>query len=175
MKGLLGSYAKNLGTLKLEPGRGKLGAELPYTVEVWCNQSCSDIDYVTVLVNRTPVTGVVQIDRAKEKTAVTIFGCNLGYQFTVGRKPVELVVNVQIPYMPITSNGKEPDLELFKHDIQDAIATAARRCQRANPSIKGTTQNNVILDNLAMAIGHSSGSGVYRFSQIGRASCRERV
>jgi hypothetical protein len=77
---------------------------------------------------------------------------------------VDLTINVQIPYMPITSNGKEPDLEQLIGAIGRAIRTAAKRCQRANPSSKGTRQNQVILDNLASAIGHASGSGRYRFS-----------
>jgi hypothetical protein len=163
-KGLSGSYAKVINTLDLEPGRGSLVAKLPYTVEAWCNASCDGEDHLNVLVNRTPVTGEVQIGRNKEKTSVTIFGCNLGYAFTVGRKPVDLIINVQIPYMPITSNGKEPNLELFIDDIRVAVQAAARKCQRANPSSKVTSQNKVILDNLARAIGHASGSGIYRFS-----------
>lgn len=162
--GLSGSYAKEDGTLDQEPGRGSLGAKLPFTVEAWCNRSCDEEDYLTVLVNRTPVTGVMQIERSKEKTAVTIFGCNLGHRFTVGRKPVDITINVQIPYMPITSNGKEPDLELFLDAIRNAVRKAAKKCQLANPSSKGTSQNEVILENLASAIGHASGSGKYRFS-----------
>jgi hypothetical protein len=119
---------------------------------------------VTVLVNRTPVTGSVQIQRCKEKTCIGIFGCNLGHKFTVGRKPVDLIINVQIPYMPIMSNGKEPNLVLFLEAISQAVQQAAQKCQRANPSSKDTCQNDVILDNLGRAIGHASGSGKYRFS-----------
>src|SRR5262249_15300869 len=59
------------------------------------------------------------------------FGCNLAYPFAVGKKPVNLTINVQIPYMPITSNGKEPDLELFIKDITATVEAAANRCQRA--------------------------------------------
>lgn len=162
--GLEGSYAKEVGILKLSSGRGSLGAELPYTVEVWCNRACDGKDYVNVLVNRTPVTGNVKIQRSKDKTEVSVFGCNLGHRFTVGRKPVDIIINVQIPYMPITSNGKEPDLQQFLGALSRAITAAAKRCQRANPSSKGTSQNEVILDNLAQAIGHASGTGQYRFS-----------
>jgi hypothetical protein len=131
-KGPRGSHAKVLGTLDLAPGRGSLHVMLPYTIEAWCHRPASGQDRVTVLVNRTPVTGDVQIERAESKADVTIFGCNLGYRFSVGRKPVDLTINVQIPYMPITSSGKEPDLELFREDLQEAVEAAARRCQRAN-------------------------------------------
>jgi hypothetical protein len=45
---------------------------------------------------------------------------------------VNLTVNVQIPYMPITSNGKEPNLREFLHDLREVIEKAARKCQRVN-------------------------------------------
>src|SRR5262249_29113214 len=36
---LPGSYAKQLGTLNLEPGRGGIASRLPYTIEVWCRRA----------------------------------------------------------------------------------------------------------------------------------------
>jgi hypothetical protein len=144
---LPGSYAKRLDSLTLQPGRGNFSAQLPYTVEVWCQRrSAGDRDVATILVNRTPVTGDVSIARAVKKSGVTIFGCNLGFNFTVGREPVAITVNVQIPYMPITSNGKEPDLAPFIDDIGSAVETAARKCQRANRS--GENQSRGILPRL---------------------------
>src|SRR5262249_34801112 len=41
-------------------------------------------------------------------------------------------INVQTPYMPITTNGKEPDLEQFLDDISTVVERAARKCQQAN-------------------------------------------
>jgi hypothetical protein len=131
-KWLQGSHAKELGTLKLERGRGSLGAELPYTVEAWCQPSRRSEDEVTILVNRTPVTGDVMIHRGEKKTNVVIHGCNLGYEFTVGQKRISLTINVQIAYMPITSNGKEPNLELFIGPMTRTVEAAARKCRRAN-------------------------------------------
>jgi hypothetical protein len=131
-KSLPGSYAKALGTLTLKPGRGDISAELPFTVEAWCERAAGEKDRVTLLVNRTPVTGNVSIQRQPELAEVAIFGCNLGYRFTVGKKRVAPVVNVQTPYMPLTSNGKEPDLEPFVSEITAAIEKAAKKCSRAN-------------------------------------------
>jgi hypothetical protein len=142
-KWLPGSHAKALGTLNLKPGRGRLCAELPYTVEAWCRPSNDGRDHVAVLVNRTPVTCDTQIQRCQERANVTIFGCNLGYQFTVGRKPVGITINVQTPHMPITSNGKEPDLEQFLADLRKAVNGAANKCQRANRAREA--QSNGIL------------------------------
>src|SRR5262249_15626996 len=50
-----GKYAKRTGTLTVNPGRGGLAAELPYTVESWCYPLSDERDHVVVLVNRTPV------------------------------------------------------------------------------------------------------------------------
>jgi hypothetical protein len=131
---LPGKHAKALGVLDLDAGRGRLSAKLPYTVEAWCEPSTDGKDHVVMLVNRTPVTGDVEIQRTGEKTEVAIFGCNLADRFTVGKKPIGLTINVQIPYMPITSNGKEPDLGLVISDLYEVIEKAARKCQRANPT-----------------------------------------
>jgi hypothetical protein len=131
-KVLQGHHAKAYGVLDQGPGRGSLHATLPYTVEAWCKRPSGDKDCVTILVNRTPVTGAVKITRRREKADVTIFGCNLGHRFTVGKKAVDLTINVQVPHMPITSNGKEPDLALFLGLIRAAVAKAATKCQRAN-------------------------------------------
>lgn len=163
-KEIHGSYANALGTLELKPGRGTLSALLPYTVEAWCNPSEEGKDSLIVLVNRTPVTGPVHVERSKEKTLLSLFGCNLGHRFTVGRKPVNLVINIQIPYMPITSTGKEPDLNRFLPDIAKVVTKASRKCQKANPSSKNINQNDVIYAHLPNAIAHASGSGKYRFS-----------
>jgi hypothetical protein len=159
-----GAWAKITGSHSLRPGRGKLGAELPFTVEAWCRRPTDARDAVTMLVNRTPVASDVTIERLKEKTNVGVFGCNLAHKFAVGRKPVDLVLNVQIPYMPITSNGKEPDLKHFIKEIAAAIEKAAARCQRLAPAAKPPKQNDLILGHLPASIEHAGGAGEYRFS-----------
>jgi hypothetical protein len=131
-KHLPGHHAKALGVIDLEPSLGSLAAELPYTAEAWCDRPADGKDRLAILVNRTPVAREVHVQRDHDKAWVTIFGCNLGYSFKVGRKPVSLTINVQAPHVPITSTGKEPDLELFLDDIMAAVEGAARKCQRAN-------------------------------------------
>jgi hypothetical protein len=138
---LPGFYAKQLGTLTLEPGRGDIACVLPYTIEAWCRRpdDGGEFDGLQLLVNRTPTVGAKQFYRGRTRKAdATISGCNLGdgygLQVTVGQKAVHLTINVQVPYMPITSNGKEPDLALFADDILTAVESAARKCQRADPA-----------------------------------------
>ncbi len=119
---------------------------------------------MTVLVNRTPVTGEMSIERGRKQTDVIIFGCSLDHTSNVGRKPISLVLNIQTPHMPIMSDGKAPDLELFLESIEAAIVQAARRCRQANPSPRGSRQKQVILDQLELGIAHASGDGKYRYS-----------
>jgi hypothetical protein len=160
-----GHHAKSYGTLTMNVVRGKLAAELPYTVEAWCSPlEAGDGDEAVVLVNRTPVTGNVDLTRESEKTHVALFGCNLGHKFRVGRKPVSVTINVQTPHMPITSDGKAPNLRLYVEAIADVIESAARKCQRANPSAKGRPQARAILDHLEEDL-VKAGGGKSRFSQ----------
>jgi hypothetical protein len=161
-KAFAGHYRNHRGTLRLEPGRGSIVAQLPCTVEAWI--SPSDKDRIQVLVNRTPITGDIDIQREKKRDHVGIFGCGLHHRFKVGAKPVDITLNIQIPFMPITTDGKEPNLYLFFASISQVIEKAARSCQRANATPRGeATHKANILDNLERAIGHASG-GQYRFS-----------
>jgi hypothetical protein len=128
---LPGKYAKAKDTLDLAPGRGSLAAAVPYTVEAWCDGSPWG-DRVTILVNRTPVACEVGCWRAEAKAELVISGCNLRHRFTVGKVPVKITISVQAPYVPLTSTGKEPDLEPFLGDIMEAVEAAARSYQRAN-------------------------------------------
>jgi hypothetical protein len=66
------------GVKRLEPGRGSIVAELPFTVETWI--SSSDEDRIDVLVNRTPVTGDVDVERWRKKDHIAkckhVYRCN---------------------------------------------------------------------------------------------------
>jgi hypothetical protein len=131
-KHLPGTYAKKLRMLDLPPSRGSVGARLPVTIEAWCHPADGG-DALQVFVNRTPVTGEISIHRnQKSKADVAIFGSNLSHRFTVGRREVDLTINVQTPSMPITSTGKEPDLKPLARDIIEVVESAAAKCQRAN-------------------------------------------
>jgi hypothetical protein len=81
---------------------------------------------------------------------------------------IEIVLNVTTPYCPITTDGKEPDLEPFVDEIFDAIDRAIGKARRALP--KNTeegriTQKSVVLENLDEAVAHASGNGKHRFNE----------
>ena len=65
--------------------------------------------------------------------------------------------------MPITSDGKEPNLEPFLDAICDAVAKAVRKARRPERQ-EGMTQKDVVLDNLDDVIAEVSGEEGYRFN-----------
>jgi hypothetical protein len=136
-------------------------AAIPFVVEAWAVESASM--GLIACVNRTPVTG--NIDAARNRRAVNLFGC--GLRHTVAEAPKEanfdIRLNVITPYMPITSDGKEPDLRPFVDAISDAVSKAVRKARR--PYVKGITQKDVVLDNLDDVIAEVSGDEGYRFNE----------
>jgi hypothetical protein len=99
------------------------------------------------------------------KRDINMFGC--GITHTIAEAPKDkhfaITLNVITPYMPITSDGKAPNLEIFLDAIQRAASSAVRRAHR--PGAAGQTQKSVVLDNLADAIAKVSDNGQYRFNQ----------
>ena len=109
---------------------------------------------------RSPATSTP----ARDKRDIDLFGCGLHH--TVAEAPKDkhfaIRLNITTPYMPITSDGKEPDLEPFLDEICDAVAKAVRKAHR--PDAKGMSQKDVVLDNLDDAIAAVSGEEGYRFN-----------
>ena len=159
------AYSKVEGTFTVNPGQGDLQATVPYLLEVWAAPNYEH--QLTVCVNRTPITAEVEITRSEEKKIVGIFGCGLQHGAEVGRKSLEFLLNVTTPYMPITSDGKAPDLSHFHYDIISTLEKAARSVRRNSPlsaSDKKCSQKNVVLHHLNQAIEKASGGGLYRYS-----------
>jgi hypothetical protein len=113
-------------------------------------------------VNRTPVTGDIHAHHYRRD--IDVFGCGLGD--TVAETPKDanfsIWLNITTPYMPITSDGKEPNLQPFLDAICDAVTKAVRKARR--PNAKGMSQKDVVLDNLEDAIATVSGEEGYRFN-----------
>ena len=76
----------------------------------------------------------------------------------------DIRLNVVTPYMPITSDGKEPDLKRFVSAISDAVSKTVRKARRPTARAEGTSQKDVILDNLDDVIAEVSGEEGYRFN-----------
>lgn len=157
-----------------ELGRFRRGqtspAEIPFIVEAWADvrPSSSELADLTVAVNRTPITGEVQLYRRTKNWE--IWGCNLYHELEFPRGSYRIWINITSPFVPITTDGKEPDLEPFANAIAAAITKAARRARRELPAERENSQTRksqkqVILESLPIAIEKTSGGGQFRFSQ----------
>jgi hypothetical protein len=148
-------YAKECGGAAL--GSGEPRAEVPFVVEVWARKvggnKGTDAIAVSVLVNRTPITA--EVSAFRDSDGLNLMGAGLShYCADVPKKGLfRLRVNLITPYCPITSDGKEPDLEPFAGSILLAISNAMRKAQRAAPKDKKVSQKDVVLDHLDDARG----------------------
>jgi hypothetical protein len=156
------SYAKVTGKYVQQAARGDQHAEIPFVLEAYAE--ISDRAAFQVSVNRTPITGTVEA--YYDKDSLYILGCGLENKLTVGRRPIRVCINILTPHMPITSDGKAPDLHPFLSGIRRALQKAIRRAKKgmaATGEVKATTKE-IILGCLEEAIDKTSGSAKHRFS-----------
>jgi hypothetical protein len=163
------SYAIAYGEAKF--GMKPLEAMVPFAVEAWAVKAATITakasiarNVVSVSVNRTPIAADFTLRR--DKTDLNLFGC--GLRHTVAKTPqggdLTLWLNVMTPYMPITSDGKEPNLEPFVDAIADAAGKAVRKARGVSAS--GKSQKDVVLDHLDEVIDIVSGGALrYRFNE----------
>jgi hypothetical protein len=162
-----GGYGKACGVRTDGPFDGR-AALLPFVVEAWCRPTAGLS--ITMCVNRTPVTADVWVTQDNNDTTCRrIYGCNLAYAFHAGRgKSFDLLVNVRTPFMPITTEGKEPDLDAIHGEIVEAIEQAVRRSHKPRPpgpDGKKRTIKQFIIDILPAAAEEASGGGRTRYGQ----------
>ncbi|AOZ93616.1 ATP-binding protein [Paenibacillus crassostreae] len=152
------SYYNSNDQFTVPTGRGMYGAEIPFAVEAW-------IDFDTpagldVLINKSPITGQMNLYRGKKDMVIS--GCGLFEN--INMKLAHIVINIITPYMPIVSDGKEPDLKPMKDAIVQAVTKAASKAKRSLPKETRKSQKDIILNNLQAAIDKASGNGRLPFS-----------
>jgi hypothetical protein len=134
---------------------------LPVFVEVWAGSASGAS--AQLYVNRTPAP--VELEAHHGKSDLNLFGCGLSHGFTVGKKPVGVHINIVTPFMPITSDGKAPDLTAFVDIIGGCVRKAVGRAKKLKSGVtKEDTQKAVIVRNLPESISKAGGGGQYRFS-----------
>lgn len=142
-------------------------AHIPYRVEAWAGRKERAPDSATLYVNRSPTLVDLAAYRGQSsRMDIGVFGAQLRHAITVGQAPVDVVLNVTTPYMPITSQGKEPDLTEFAASIITATVKATRRTkgQRVHSISQRVSKKDAVLAVLETAIEHASGGGRYRYS-----------
>ena len=124
-----GTYAVGEGEIEITSARGDLDATIPFVVEAFVSvnergKSGDDIR-LDIAVNKTPMTADARAMHRthQRKNYVVIFGAGLSHRVVdVGRIYLrEIVLNIITPYMPITSDGKAPDLMAFLPVIRETI------------------------------------------------------
>jgi hypothetical protein len=153
-----GAYAITHGEITL--GNVGLLATIPFAVEAWALLSDDDKSAAVVSVNRTPVAAQFSLQR--DKSELNLFGCGLANTVAKTQSAIILRLNITTPYMPITSDGKEPHLELFLAAIQDAVSKAVRKVRR--PGAGAVSQKDVVSEHLPEVIDAVAGPDRYRFN-----------
>jgi hypothetical protein len=138
-------------------------AEIPFVVEAWAKKT-EGKTRLTACVNRTPITG--QLNASRYKRDIDAFGC--GLEDTIATAPIgmqfDIWLHITTPFMPITSDGKAPDLLYFHDEIEKALSKAVRQAHRPESSAR-VSQKDITLDNLDDVTAEVSGDGRYRFNQ----------
>ena len=109
-------------------------AMIPFVVEAWVRvdpKGKSEAGVVHLFVNRTPIIEEILLHR--DKDGFGLFGCGLHHEIVLPKGKYDITVSIITPYMPITTEGKQPDLTHFVRQIRTAVATAAKRARKAIP------------------------------------------
>ena len=128
-------YAREENFVALGPREPQ--ADVPFVVEAWAETATPDKDddgmSIDVYVNRTPITGEVNVFRRSKE--LVVWGCGLDEEIETPTKKgaFALTFNVTAPHVPITTDGKEPDLSPFAEPIVAAIESAIKRAHRRAP------------------------------------------
>jgi hypothetical protein len=154
-------YGYALSTGIVQFGAAEPYAQIPVVVEAFAREA-ADMNLI-VCVNRTPIAGDIYASR--DKRDLDIYGCGLHHAVAQAPKDKEFTIwlHIMTPYMPITSDGKEPNLEPFRSEVEKAVATAVRKAQRPSGGSK-RSQKDIVLDNLDEVIADVSGEEGYRFN-----------
>ena len=159
-------YAKKIGALTTTPARGGYKGDVPVVVEAWAVKlDKSDSPEARIFVNRTPITARVNCGmRGGGKGEMWITGCGLNHYFPCGRTPMQVTLCVTAPYMPITTDGKEPNLQPIFDLVTEAIKSATRKAKLATSAGRQESKASMIGSVLGDAINKASDYRAHRFS-----------
>ncbi|MDX2301433.1 MAG: hypothetical protein NW226_01480 [Microscillaceae bacterium] len=165
------AYHKTYSTLALKTTKGKFDAEIPLVIEAYA--ASDGRGQGQFFVNKTPITGDVDVSYYEKR--ISLYGCGLSRNIEVAKIPENpsFWVNIITPYMPIVSNGKEPDLLALEDSVTEAIRKVASQLKKhgdpeRNPFLfeqdKAPSQKKIVIEHLDTAIDKASGKGQYRYS-----------
>ncbi|NJO01343.1 MAG: hypothetical protein HC880_06315 [Bacteroidia bacterium] len=122
------AYVRTLSSFTLKTTKGKFDAVIPAGVEIYGR--ADGLGRRQVFVNKTPTTGDVDISYYEKR--INLYGCGLSQVLECPRLAPNpsFWVNVMTPYMPIVSNGKEPDLSVLAEAIADSLRRVAGQLKK---------------------------------------------
>jgi hypothetical protein len=158
-----GAYARNACYAILPPGADGSPVKLPVVVEAWADPDPKDSTAV-FLVNGTPcIADANAWYKAKEKTTI-IYAPGLRLDVKTGKTGIWLHVNIMIPYMPVTSDGKAPALGMFREHFRSVIEQVARRARKLQSGVEKPDIKGVVFRHMEEQIQIVSDHRRYRFN-----------
>jgi hypothetical protein len=159
----LEGWAYHKATGEWTPG----GMTIPVVVEAWAMAVDDDADVAFhVFINRTPVATqtAAWVDKDGNSRTLALHGCSLRALVKMGRKPIRVAVNVESPYLRLTSDGKTPELGCLRGLIEKAVTRAVGKARREAREEKQPCQKDAVTACLSDAVAQASGGGKYRFN-----------
>lgn len=159
-------YACLEGTLRPKVATGQLQPEIPFLAEAWVEFD-GIVPTIAGNINRTPI--VARLGTAHHANDQQVWGAGLQECVVrTGRYPAQVTFNITSPFVPITSDGKTPDLSHFSAILVEAIAKASRKAKKLRGAFASCSDSEeikaVFLENLDSAIDVVSGGGKLRYS-----------
>jgi hypothetical protein len=135
----LGSIGPLVGysghTIKTGLSTTQSGAQIPYYAEAWavCSKATtkgSGAAYFTLVLNKSQTTVAIAGD-TDPVVGVHIRGCGIE-RWVHGPKTglYDILLSVIAPYIPLATDGKEPDLTMFSAGIEEVIRKACGQAFR---------------------------------------------
>jgi hypothetical protein len=158
-------YSKIVGNATLTSGQGTV--KVPICLEVWADIIDDDetLPGFSVYVNRTPVASET-FAWHDERNLQYMQGCGFEDHFKVGKRPALIVVNLETPYVPLTTDGKTPDLGQIDMAIKTTVEKAIGSAKRYRKAPDGGKQllRDMIIDVIPEGA-QKAGGGQFRFAQ----------
>jgi hypothetical protein len=142
------------------------GAQIPYSIEAWARCRKSDTKgsgeaYYTLILNRSQTT--VTINGVSNPDGIGISGCGIT-RWVRGPKTgvYKILLSVIAPYIPLATDGKEPDLTMFSAGIEEVIRKACGQAFREmDRPERGIKINEAAWILMGAAYQKASGNGKY--------------
>ena len=135
---------------------------MPVVIEVWADPDPKSSD-ATFMVNGTPSVADADASYEPKTKNTTIWGPGLNFTVKTGKTGMWLHVNIFIPYIPMTNDGKEPELGLLAGELQYVIERAVKHRRLQPGDNSDPALSAPVFSHMAEQIAIVSDDRRYRF------------